>query len=170
MGRIESGEVKVGDEVTVLPSGLSSRVTKIHTFDGELERVIAHQSVTLLLEDAIDCSRGDAIVARHNAPTVAKKFDASLCWLSPEPLEIGRKYIIKHTTKVVKAIVNTVHYMLDITTLGNNDGVPTLNLNAIGRVAIKTQLPLAFNPYEKNRATAHSSSSTKRATTPSPRE
>lgn len=151
MGRVESGEIKVGDEVTVLPSGFSSRIKKIHTYDGDLPRARAHQSVTLLLENQLDISRGDAIV--RGAPKVAKEFDASVCWLDTAPLQTGRKYVFKQTTKAAKAIVQRVHHALDINTLSRDESASTLNLNEIGRVAIKVQNPLVFDAYEDNRAT-----------------
>jgi sulfate adenylyltransferase subunit 1 len=151
MGRIESGAVSVGDEVTVLPSGLSSRVKRIHTYDGDLSHAFAHQSVTLLLEDHIDISRGDAIV--KGAPRVAKEFQADMCWLGSEPLQTGRRYLMKHTTRVAKAIVPRVHFSLDMNTLAEHEGVAMLTLNDIGRVSIKAQSPIVFDPYEENRAT-----------------
>jgi sulfate adenylyltransferase subunit 1 len=150
-GRIESGEIMVGDEVTVLPSGLSSRVKKIHAYDGDLQHAYAHQSVTLLLENQIDVSRGDTIV--KGAPRVAKDFDASLCWLDTAALQTGRKYVIKHTTRVAKAIVQRVVHALDINALRHDESAGTLKLNEIGRVAIKVQNPLVFDSYQDNRAT-----------------
>jgi sulfate adenylyltransferase subunit 1 len=151
MGRIESGDINVGDEVTILPSGLSSCVKRIHTYDGDLEHAFAHQSVTLLLEDQIDISRGDAIV--KGAPRIAKQFDADVCWLGTEPLYTGRRYLIKHTTRTAKAIVVRVDFALDINTLAQKERATTLKLNEIGRVAIKAQTPLVFDAYEDNRAT-----------------
>ncbi len=150
-GRIESGEIRVGDEVTALPSGFSSRIRKIHTYDGDLQHAGAHESVTLLLENHIDISRGDAIV--KGAPKVAREFDASLCWLDTAPLQTGRKYVIKHTTRVAKAIVQRLHHRLDINTLRHDESAVALNLNEIGCVAIKAQNPLIFDAYEDNRAT-----------------
>ena len=151
MGRIESGEISVGDKVTVLPSGLSSRVKRIHTYDGDLEHAFAHQSVTLLLEDQIDISRGDAIV--KGTPAVAKEFAANLCWLGIEPLQTGGKYFIKHTTRNARALVTRVQFSLDINTLAHDERAGTLKLNEIGRVSLKVQNPLVFDAYEDNRAT-----------------
>lgn len=153
MGRIESGSIKVGDEVVVLPSGLRSRVKEIVTYDGDLTEAYAPQSVTLTLEDHIDISRGDTLARPQAQPHVAKEFEAMLCWMSEQPLQPGRKYLIKHTTSTVKAILAEIRYKVDVNTLAQDTGVDALTMNDIARVRIKVQKPLLCDPYRENRAT-----------------
>jgi sulfate adenylyltransferase subunit 1 len=153
MGRIESGTVTVGDQLTVLPSGRSSRVKQILTFDGELKRAFAPQSVTLLLDDPIDISRGDMMVKSRDAPRVVKEYDADICWFSEQSLDHRRKYLIKHTTKTVKALVTRIEHHVDVNTLQRIDGVSDLHVNDIARVGMKVQQPLVIDSYARNRAT-----------------
>ncbi|HEY5993805.1 MAG TPA: sulfate adenylyltransferase subunit CysN [Gallionellaceae bacterium] len=152
-GRIEAGEISVGDEITVLPSGSSSKVKRIFTFDGDLRTAAAPQSVTLTLEDEIDISRGDMIVRSGvNAPRVEKEFEATLCWLSEAPLDKGRKYLVKHTSRMVKSLFSRVEYRVDVNTLEQHPA-EKLAMNDIARVAIKVQQPLVFDSYDTDRAT-----------------
>ena len=151
MGRIEAGEIAVGDEITVLPSGRSSRVKEIVTFDGKLQRAHAPQSVTLTLEEQIDISRGDMLV-RNGAPVVANEFAAMLCWLSEAPLERNRKYLVKHTTRTAKCLFSNIAYRVDVNTLEQH-GADRLQTNDIAKVAIKMQQPLVFDSYSADRAT-----------------
>jgi sulfate adenylyltransferase subunit 1 len=152
MGRIEAGEIAVGDEITVLPSGRSSRVKEIVTYDGKLQRAYAPQSVTLTLEDEIDISRGDMFVNGGTNPQVAKEFKAMLCWLSETPLDKNRKYLVKHTTRTAKCLFSAIDYRVDVNTLEHH-GATTLNMNDIAHVAIKVQQPLVFDSYAIDRAT-----------------
>ncbi len=152
-GRIESGTVTVGDQIAVLPSGRSSSIKQILTFDGELERAFAPQSVTLLLEDEIDISRGDMIIKSSDTVRVAKEYDADVCWLSEQPLDPRRKYVIKHATKTVKAYLTRIDHRVDVNTLQLIDGVSQLNMNDIARVGVKVQQPLVIDSYARNRAT-----------------
>ena len=152
-GRIESGEIAVGDAVTVLPSGRSSTVKEIVTYDGNLPRAYAPQSLMLTLADEIDISRGDMLVSSAGqSPTVAKEFSAMLCWLSESPLDLNRKYIVKHNTRVVKSLFSKLDYRVDVNTLAQS-ATTSLNMNDIARVSIKVQQPLAFDSYAKNRGT-----------------
>ena len=151
MGRIESGEIAVGDEITILPSGRTSKVKEIVTYDGNLQTAYAPQSVTLTLTDEIDISRGDMFVKSGTLPKVEKEFEAMLCWLSELPLDLKRKYIIKHTTRVVKCAISRLEYRVDVNTLAQHD-TPTLNMNDIARVALKVQQPLALDHYTRNRS------------------
>jgi sulfate adenylyltransferase subunit 1 len=152
-GRIEAGEVSVGDEITVLPSGRTSKVKEIVTYDGNLQTAFAPQSVTLTLEDEIDISRGDMIVrSSAHAPKVEKEFEATLCWLSESPLDKARKYLVKHTTRTAKCLFSRIDYRVDVNTLEQHE-VEKLNMNDIARVAIKIQQPLVFDSYEIDRAT-----------------
>ena len=151
MGRIEAGEVSVGDEVTVLPSGRTSRVKEIVTYDGNLQTAFAPQSITITLNDEIDISRGDMFVKADAMPTVAKEFGAMMCWLSETPLDRNRKYLVKHTTRTAKCLFSSVDYRVDVNTLEQHAN-PTVNMNDIVRVAMKVQQPLAFDHYKRNRA------------------
>ena len=152
MGRIESGEIAVGDEVTVLPSGRTSKVKEIVIHGSKLQRAYAPQSVTLTIEDEIDISRGDMFVKSDSQPQVAKEFEAMLCWLAEAPLDRNRKYIIKHTTRMVKCLFSRLDYRVDVNTLAHHEA-DKLNMNDIARVAMKVQQPLVFDHYQRNRAT-----------------
>ncbi|MCR4303604.1 MAG: sulfate adenylyltransferase subunit CysN [Gallionella sp.] len=151
MGRIEAGEVAVGDEITVLPGGRTSRVKEIVTYDGNLQTAYAPQSIAITLADEIDISRGDMFVKSDTMPTVAKEFEAMLCWLSESPLGMNRKYIIKHTTRMVKCVFARLDYRVDVNTLAQHE-TASLNMNDIARVAMKVQSPLVFDPYRRDRA------------------
>ncbi len=152
MGRIEAGAIAVGDEITVLPSGRTSKVKEIVTYDGKLQRAYAPQSVTLTLEDEIDISRGDMFVSSNALPKVAKEFAAMLCWLSETPLDKNRKYLVKHTTRTAKCLFSNIDYRVDVNTLEQHS-TATLNMNDIARVAMKVQQPLVFDSYTTDRAT-----------------
>ena len=153
MGRIESGGIAVGDEVTVLPSGRTSKVKEIVAYKDRLQRAYAPQSVAITLADEIDISRGDMFVkGSANSPKVEKEFEAMLCWLSEAPLDRNRKYIVKHTTRMVKCLFSRLDYRVDVNTLAHHE-TDTLNMNDIARVAMKVQQPLAFDDYRRNRAT-----------------
>ncbi len=152
-GRIEAGEISVGDEIAILPSGRSTRVKEIVPHDGKLQPALAPPSVTLTLEAEIDISRGDMFVkASAHPPKVEKEFEAMLCWLSESPLDKNRKYLVKHTTRSAKCLFSRLFYRVDVNTLEPHE-VEKLNMNDIARVAIKTQLPLVFDDYETDRAT-----------------
>ncbi len=152
MGRIEAGEVSVGDEITVLPSGRTTRVKEIVTYDGKLQTAYAPQSVALTLEDEIDISRGDMFVRGIAAPQVAKEFSAMLCWLSEAPLEKSRKYLVKHTTRTAKCLFSGIDHRVDVNTL-EQLATDTLKMNDIARVLLKVQQPLVFDSYATDRAT-----------------
>lgn len=152
MGRIESGSICVGDEVTVLPSGLSSHIKEIVTYDGFLNCANAPQSVTLTIKDHLDISRGDMLVRTGKIPRINKEFEATLCWLSEQALDLKRKYLVKHTTKIVKAVVSQPSYRIDVNTL-NHEPADTLRMNDIGRVTFRVQQPLICDDYQSNNAT-----------------
>ncbi|MEO5702767.1 MAG: GTP-binding protein, partial [Gammaproteobacteria bacterium] len=153
MGRIESGHIKVGDEVVVLPSGYTSKVKEIIAHTKNLREAYAPQSITLTLEDHIDISRGNMIVRPDNKPHIAKQFEAMLCWMSEQPMQAQRKYLIKHTTSTVKAILAEVQYKVDINTLDKDSTATELKMNEIGRVLVKVQKPIVCDAYRQNRAT-----------------
>lgn len=152
MGRIESGSIKVGDHVKVLPSGLSSRIKEIRVYEGALAEAFAPQSVTLTIEDQLDISRGDMLTKAEETPRVTKNFDAMLCWLSEQSLDLGRKYLIKQSTRIAKVIIDQVGYRVDVNTLVHED-VSVLKMNDIARVTLKVQLNLVCDDYARNRAT-----------------
>ena len=151
-GTIASGIIRRGDEIMSLPSRKKSRVQSIVTFDGELEEAFAPQSVTLTLEDEIDSSRGDMLVRPGNVPKVDHKFEASIVWMSDEPLVPGKQYLFKQTSKVTTGAVSTLRYRIDVNTL-HRQPAPSLGLNEIGRCAITLTSPIAFDAYRRNRAT-----------------
>ena len=151
-GQVASGVVKPGDPVMVLPSGRTSRVKSISTYDGELDRAFPPMSVTLCLEDEVDISRGDMLVPPSHPPHSARRLDARVVWMHEQKLEIGRTYLLKHTTQTVRATVDTLRYRVNINTLEKESGT-TLGLNDIGAVVIETQKPIFCDPYRRNRAT-----------------
>jgi sulfate adenylyltransferase subunit 1 len=152
MGRVESGEIAVGDQVTVLPSGRSSKVKAIQIGNDKQERAIHEQSVTLLLEDEIDISRGDMIVKSNEAKEPVKQLDAMLCWLSETPLSPARSYIIRHTTRESKAKVGAIDYRVDVNTL-EQQSVQGLGMNDIAKISFRLAQPLSVDSYADNRAT-----------------
>jgi bifunctional enzyme CysN/CysC len=151
-GTLASGIVRKGDEVMVLPSRKTSRVKSIVTFDGELEEAFTPQSVTLTLEDEIDCSRGDMIVRPGNVPRLEQNFDAMIVWMAEQGMVPGRQYLFKQTTKTVPGSIHTLRYQVDVNTLHRTDA-PTLGLNEIGRCAVSLNEPIAFDGYRRNRGT-----------------
>ena len=153
MGRIESGTVRVGDSITILPTGGSSRVKEILAFDCALKAASAPQSVTLILEDNVDISRGDMIVNNPDKVRVTREVDADFCWLSDQPLDSGRNYLVKQTTKTVKARLARIDHRLNIKTMQRTTGVRSLSMNDIARVGIKAQQALVVDSYAHNRAT-----------------
>jgi len=151
-GRIASGVVKRGDAVTVLPSGRKSHVRAIDTHRGEVTEAFAPQSVTVRLEDEIDVSRGDMIVHPGDLPLATRTFDAHLVWMHEAPLDPTRTYLLKHTTQIVRADVERVHWRKDMDTLAEVPA-PSLGLNDIGRVTVTAHRPLLVDPYGDNRET-----------------
>ena len=152
MGRVESGEIAVGDEVLVLPSEQRSRIKAIEIHGCSLPRAIAEQSVTLLLEDEVDVSRGDMIVRAQELPLVTRRIEAMLCWLGDTPLDPQRKYLIRQTTRETKAIIEAIDYRLDINTLQQLPA-ERLGMNDIARVTFKLAQPLCVDAYRENRST-----------------
>jgi sulfate adenylyltransferase subunit 1 len=153
-GRVHGGVFRPGDEVVVLPSGFTSRIRAVERFEGPVEEAFSPMSVVIRLEDDIDVSRGDMIAKPNNQPRVEQEFDAMFCWFSPErPLEPGRKYILRHTTRSVRALVREVRYKVDINTLHKEEGDVQLGLNDIGRIHVRTAEPLLYDSYRRNRLT-----------------
>jgi len=152
MGRVESGEIRIGDAVTVLPSGRTSSVRDIRIGGERLPRAIHEQSVTLLLADEIDISRGDMIVKSAEQPQALKEIDATVCWLSETPMSPARTYLLRHTTREVKAKIAKIDYRLDVNTL-EHEPVATLAMNDIANLTLKLAQPVFADPYTDNRAT-----------------
>ena len=152
-GRVAGGTFRPGDEVTVLPSGLSTRVKTVHSADGDLDEAFAPLSVSLTLEDEIDISRGDMIVPSDNLPQHEKEFHAMICWFSPKKLIPKGKYHLRHTTRDVQAMVAGIDYKVDINTLEEMDNDAQFVLNDIGKIRVRTADPLFFDSYERNRDT-----------------
>jgi sulfate adenylyltransferase subunit 1 len=152
MGRVESGEVVVGDEILVLPSEQRSRVKAIEIHGRSLPRAIAEQSVTLLLEDEIDVSRGDMIVHVEKSARVTRRIETMLCWLGETALDPGRKYLIRQTTRETKAAIEAISYRLDINTLQQMPA-EHLGMNDIAYVIFKLARPLCLDAYAENRST-----------------
>lgn len=153
-GRVAGGVFKPGDTVMHLPSGLTSKIAAIKTIDGDMEEAYPPQSVTLLLEDDIDISRGDMLVRENNLPEQGQDIDVMMCWMNEKTgLQIGGKYAIKHTTRDARCVVKEILYKVDVNTLHRIQDVETLNLNEIGRVRIRTTVPLFYDEYRQNRQT-----------------
>jgi sulfate adenylyltransferase large subunit len=152
-GQLASGALRKGDEVAVLPSGRTTKIAAIDTFDGELDEAMAPMSLTLRLEDELDVSRGETICRPDQAPTVAREFEADVCWMAERPLKPGGRYVIKQTTRSVMAVVDAITDHVDVDTLERAAPPAELGLNDIGRVRLRTSAPLVFDPYASNRRT-----------------
>ncbi len=152
-GRIAGGVFRPGDAVQALPSGTRTRVKSVDTFEGAMPEAYAPMSVTLTLEDEIDISRGDMIVAEGNQPQVSQDITMMVCWLGEKSLIPNGKYTVRHTTREVRAIVKSIDYKLDISTLEEHTESKTVSLNEIARVTLRTTQPLFFDSYHRNRAT-----------------
>ena len=149
-GLIASGSIRPGDAVRILPSGRTSTVARIVTFDGDLELAVAGQSVTLTLADEVDCSRGDVISAASDPPEVADQFEATLVWMSDEPMLPGRSYLLKLASQTVSAQIQAPKYQVNVNTM-EHLAARTLELNAIGVANLSTDRPLVFAPYAESR-------------------
>lgn len=152
-GKIAGGVFKPGDEIIALPSGFTSNIDTIETFENEEEEAFSPMSVTMTLEDEIDISRGDMIAKPDNQPTVGQDIDLMVCWLNKEPLDPNGKYAIKHTTKDARCIIKEVKYKVNINTLHRVEGDKEIGLNDIGRIKIRTTEPLFYDSYKRNRKT-----------------
>lgn len=152
-GRIASGIFRKGDDVTVLPSGFTSKIKTIDVFNAELEEAFAPQSVSIQLEDDIDISRGDMIVRTTNQPQSLQEFDVMICWLNNNAAKPRTKYTIRHTSNEQKAMIKDVTYKVNINTLDRDTESKELNMNDIARVTIRTTKPLMIDEYRDNRNT-----------------
>jgi bifunctional enzyme CysN/CysC len=153
-GQVAGGVLKPGDEVTHLPSGLTTRIERIDTPEGAVTEAFPPMSVTLLLADDLDISRGDMLCRPHNQPPAAQDVEAMVCWMSDSrPLAPRSRLVVKHTTRTVKAIVRDLHYRLDVNTLHRDESAGQLGLNEIGRVSLRLTQPVFCDPYARNRLT-----------------
>ena len=152
-GRVAGGVFKKGDKVMVLPSGFTSVITKIDTFDGEVAEAFPPMSVTLLLKDEIDISRGDMIVRENNLPEAVQDLELMICWFNEKPLQPGGKYTIMQTTQDARCVIKDIRYKLNINTLHRNEEDKVIGMNDIARIMIRTTKPLFVDIYRRNRNT-----------------
>jgi sulfate adenylyltransferase subunit 1 len=152
-GRVAGGVIKKGDKVMLLPSGFTTKVAKIDTADGELEEAFPPQSVTIILEDDLDLSRGDMIVRENNKPEVTQDIDVMMCWFVDTPLQLRGKYTIMHTTQEARCVIKDIRYKLNINTLHRDEEDKNIGINDIARVVLRTTKPLFVDAYRKNRTT-----------------
>jgi bifunctional enzyme CysN/CysC len=153
-GQLAGGVLKPGDEIMHLPSGLTTRVSRIDTPRGPVAEAYSPMSVTVLIDDDIDVSRGDMFCRPHNQPSVTQDIEAMVCWMSEaRTLTPQSRLLVKHTTRTVKAIVRDLQYRLDVNTLHRDDAASELSLNEIGRVTLRLTQPVFCDPYQRNRMT-----------------
>ena len=153
-GTVASGVMRPGDEVVVLPIGKTTRITAIEGTNGPVQEAFPPMAVSVKLADEIDISRGDLIARTHNQPRVAQEFDATVCWMADAAaLEPGRDYVIKHTTRTTRAKVTALDYRLDVNTLHRDKSATALKLNELGRISLRTQVPLLLDEYTRNAST-----------------
>ena len=152
-GRIAGGVFKPGDKVKILPSGFTSKISKIQLSDIEIDEAYAPMSITMTLEDEIDISRGDMIVKENNCPEPTQNIDIILTWMNEKPLIKGSKLIVKHTSQEIKAMVNEISYEIDINTLHRKENIDKLDLNSIGRISLRLAKQIYADRYERNRNT-----------------
>jgi bifunctional enzyme CysN/CysC len=153
-GTVASGVMRVGDEIVVLPTGKTSRITGIDSPTGPVNEAFPPMAVSISLADDVDISRGDVIARVNNQPHVSSEFDATVCWMADgSALEPGRDYLIKHTTKITRARVVALDYRLDVNTLHRDKSATALKLNELGRITLRTQHPLLLDEYSRNAAT-----------------
>lgn len=152
-GRVASGIFRVGDEVTAMPSGFSSKIKSIDVLDESFKEAYAPMSISMTLEDDIDISRGDMIVRTNNKPESSQDIEVMLCWLNDNSAKPRTKYSIKHTSNDQKAMIKEIIYKIDIETLNRNTEDKSLNMNDISKVKIRTTKPLMVDSYRENRTT-----------------
>jgi sulfate adenylyltransferase subunit 1 len=152
-GRVAGGVFKPGDAVVVLPSGLTTRIKELHGPGGPAAEVFSPMSVVMTLEDEIDVSRGDMIAKPNNQPRISQDIEVMICWFSAKKLQQDGRYVVRHTTRDVRAVVKEVRYKVNIDNLHRLDGDRDIGMNDIGRLRLRTTVPLCFDPYRRNRAT-----------------
>ena len=152
-GQIAGGIVRVGDKLLTLPGGQRATVKSIHTYDGALPEAFCPQSVTLVLAEDLDISRGDMLVSASSLPGLSADLRAKICWMHPRPLQSGRRLFLKHTNQTAQALVSTLHNRVDIQTFESQPEPAELGLNDIGEIRLRTSKPLAYDGYAMNRLT-----------------
>jgi bifunctional enzyme CysN/CysC len=153
-GEVAGGVIRPGDEVMHLPSGFTTTVRAVEAAGQPVPEAFPPMSVTLLLDDDVDISRGDMICRPHNKPTVTQDVEAMVCWMvSDKPLTPRSRFIVKHTSRTVKAIVKDLHYRIDVNTLHRDESAGQLGLNEVGRVTLRLTQPIFCDPYTRNRLT-----------------
>ncbi|MFT4771610.1 MAG: sulfate adenylyltransferase subunit 1 [Cryomorphaceae bacterium] len=150
-GRVSGGVFKKGDDVVILPSGFTSKISSIDTFNGEVDEAFAPMSVTLRLEDDIDIGRGDMIVRPNNQPEIGQDIDMMICWMGEKPLMANGKYAVKHTSKDARCVVKEIKYKVDINSLHRMEDEKNIEKNDIARIKIRTTQPLFYDRYSRNR-------------------
>jgi sulfate adenylyltransferase subunit 1 (EFTu-like GTPase family) len=149
-GQVAAGVLRPGDEVMLMPSGQTTRIAAIDTYDGELEAAFPTMSITLRFADQLDVSRGDMVVNPDDPPVAGRELDAMVCWMGTDPIRPGARYALKQTTRTVRAVVDALEYRVDVNTLAHVDA-PELTLNEIGRVKLRTSAPVMVDRYRRNR-------------------
>ena len=152
-GQVASGVFRPGDEVVALPSGLTTRIKNIRLHDHVLDAAFPPMSVAITLEDDLDVSRGDMLASPDNQPSATQDLEAMLVWMNVEPMQLKKKYFIRHTTREARCVVNELKYRIDVQTLSRETGPTQLGLNEIGRVSLRTTAPLFVDPYRQCRET-----------------
>ncbi len=152
-GQLLGGVMRPGDELMALPSGFTTRIRAIELAGKSFSEAFAPMSVNVSLEEELDVSRGDMLCRPNNPPTVGQDLDAMVCWLSEQPMQLGARLALKHTTRAARAIIKHQHYRLDVNTLHRDESSKGLKLNEIGRFTLRTTVPLFFDEYRRNRHT-----------------
>lgn len=152
-GNVAGGTFKVGDEVVALPSGFSTKIKSIDGYQEQVEEAYAPMAVTITLEDEIDIARGDMLAKPNNKPEIGQEIDLMMCWMGDKPMNPKGKYLLKHTTNEVRAMITDTLYKVDINTLHKLEEDKAVGMNDIARIKIKTAKPLMYDSYKKNRTT-----------------
>ena len=152
-GMVAGGVFRAGDDVTVVPSGLSTTIVGIDSFDGPVDEAFPPMSVVVRLEKDLDISRGDVICRPHNRPAVGQDIDAMVCWMIDRPARVGDFLALKHTSRWVRAVVSDIHYRLDVNTLHRDESATALDLNEVGRLTLRVTQPIYYDSYRRNHST-----------------
>jgi sulfate adenylyltransferase subunit 1 len=152
-GRLAGGTAKPGDDVTILPSGLNSKIKTIEAYNEKLDIAFTPQSLTITLEHDIDISRGNMIVHKNNLPKVEQEIEIMICWFNTKPLQVNGKYLIRNTSNEIKCVIKSVEHKMNINTLEKNFEDKQVGMNDIAKIIIKTAKPIYFDSYSDNRQT-----------------
>lgn len=152
-GRVASGIFRKGDTVKVLPSGFTSKIKSIDSYNEQLDEAFAPMSVNITLEDDLDISRGDMIVRENNVPEVSQDVDAMICWFNSRPLQLRGMYVLRHTTADVRCRIQSIQYKVDVRDLHRDEEDKQVGMNDIARIQLRTTQPLFFDAYNRNRFT-----------------